>query len=416
MKKNLLCVFAMMVVMLFGLTLTASAEEGVTDTEIHIGQWGPQTGPAAPWGAVARGTDAYVKMINAEGGIHGRKIVHHYFDDGYNPAKTIAGVKQLQEEIGMFAYVGGVGTATGLAVKEYILDKKIPWIGPAAGSRHWIQPPNKYLFNTYPLYLGDAQLLCKYAVETMGFKRLAIAYQNDDYGKQGLEGAQKQLAKYGLKLVEQIPLNVADTDMKPHIMKYSKAKAEAVLLFVTPGPVARLIGTGKAMKFNPQWLSTTTCGDHPLMMAITKGLYAGTISASFGMMDPKAVGVGNKEDAMNPSLPLLAKIKRDAYDKFAAKEERWGMTYAAGIGFTEPFFEALKRVGRDLTREKLVAELEKIQNYKGIMGNVNYKPFDPTDPLCRIGQQEIFLVRAEADGTSTILTDWYTTEFIPMGK
>ena len=416
MKKNLLCVFAMMVVMLFGLTLTASAEEGVTDTEIHIGQWGPQTGPAAPWGAVARGTDAYVKMINAEGGIHGRKIVHHYFDDGYNPAKTIAGVKQLQEEIGMFAYVGGVGTATGLAVKEYILDKKIPWIGPAAGSRHWIQPPNKYLFNTYPLYLGDAQLLCKYAVETMGFKRLAIAYQNDDYGKQGLEGAQKQLAKYGLKLVEQIPLNVADTDMKPHIMKYSKAKAEAVLVFVGPGHVARLIGTGKAMKFNPQWLSTTTCGDHPLMMAITKGLYAGTISASFGMMDPKAVGVGNKEDAMNPSLPLLAKIKRDAYDKFAAKEERWGMTYAAGIGFTEPFFEALKRVGRDLTREKLVAELEKIQNYKGIMGNVNYKPFDPNDPLCRIGQQEIFLVRAEADGTSTILTDWYTTEFIPMGK
>jgi len=416
MKKNLLCVFAVVVVMLFSLTLTASAEEGVTDTEIHIGQWGPQTGPAAPWGAVARGTDAYVKMINAEGGIHGRKIVHHYFDDGYNPAKTIAGVKQLQEESGMFAYVGGVGTATGLAVKEYILDKKIPWIGPAAGSRHWIQPPNKYLFNTYPLYLGDAQLLCKYGYESMGFKKFAIAYQNDDYGKQGLEGAQKQLAKYGVKLVAQIPVNVADTDMKPHIMKFKKAQAEAVLLFVGPGHVARLIGTGKAMKFDPQWLSTTTCGDHPLMMAITKGLYAGTISASFGMMDPKTIGVGNKENAMNPSLPALAKVKRDAYDKFAAKEERWGMTYAAGIGFTEPFFEALKRVGRDLTREKLVAELEKIKNYKGVMGNVNYKPFDPNDPLCRIGQQEIFLVRAEADGTSTILTDWYTTEFIPMGK
>jgi branched-chain amino acid transport system substrate-binding protein len=414
MKKNLLCVFAVMVVMLFGLTLTASAEEGVTDTEIHIGQWGPQTGPAAPWGAVARGTDALIKMINAEGGIHGRKIVHHYFDDGYNPAKTIAGVKQLQEEIGMFAYVGGVGTATGLAVKEYILDKKIPWIGPAAGSRHWIQPPNKYLFNTYPLYLGDAQLLCKYAVETMGFKKIAIVYQNDDYGKQGLEGSQKQLSKYGLKLVEQIPMNMADTDMKPYIMKFKKSQAEAVLLFVTPGPVARLIGTGKAMKFNPQWMSTSTCGDHPLMMAITKGLYAGTISTAFGMMDPGKIGIGNREDTNTPSLPLMAKYKKDAFDKFAAKEERWGMTFMAGAGFTEPFFEALKRVGRDLTREKLVAELEKIQNFNGIMGNVNYKPFDPNDPLCRIGQQEIFLVRAEADGTSTVLTDWYTTEFIPM--
>jgi branched-chain amino acid transport system substrate-binding protein len=414
MKKNLLFVFAVAVVMIFALTFTASAEEGVTDTEIHIGQWGPQTGPAAPWGAVARGTDAYFKMINAEGGIHGRKLVHHYFDDGYNPAKTIAGVKQLQEEIGMFAWVSGVGTAPGLAVKDYLMEKKIPWIGPSAGSRHWIQPPQKYLFNTYPLYLGDAQLLCKYAVETMGFKKLAIAYQNDDYGKQGLEGANKQLAKYGLKLVEEIPVNVADTDMKPHIMKLKNTEAEAVLLFVMPGGVARLIGTGKAMQFNPQWLSTTTCGDHPLMMAITKGLYAGTISAAFGMMDPKAIGIGNKEDANNPSLPLLAKYKKDAFGKFAAKEERWGMTFAAGIGFVEPFVEALKRAGRDLTREKLVAELEKIQNFKGIMGNVSFKPFDPNDPLCRIGQQEVFLVRAEADGTSTILTDWYTTDFIPM--
>ena len=403
-----------MMVAVFGLCFNATAEEGVTDTEIHIGQWGPQTGPAAPWGAVARGTDAYFKMINADGGIHGRKIVHHYFDDGYNPAKTKAGVKQLQEEIGMFAWVSGVGTAPGLAVKDYLMDKKIPWIGPSAGSRHWIQPPSKYLFNTYPLYLGDAQLLVRYAVNTLGFKRIAIAYQNDDYGKQGLEGAQKQLAKSGLKLVSELPVNVADTDMKPHIMKFKKSKAEAILLFVGPGHVARLQGTAKAMQFAPQWMSTTTCGDHPLMMAITKGLYAGTISAAFGLMDPSAVGLGNKADFMKPTLPSMVKFKKDGYDKFAAKEERWGSTFCAGMGYVEPFVEALKRVGRDLTREKLVAEMEKIQNFHSSMGTVSFKPFDANDPLCRIGQQEVFLLRAEADGTSTILTDWFKTEFIPM--
>jgi len=414
MKKKLWCVLAVMTIAVFGLCFNAAAEEGVTDTEIHIGQWGPQTGPAAPWGAVARGTDAYFKMINADGGIHGRKIVHHYFDDGYNPAKTKAGVKQLQEEIGMFAWVSGVGTAPGLAVKDYLMDKKIPWIGPSAGSRHWIQPPNKYLFNTYPLYLGDAQLLVRYAVNTLGFKRIAIAYQNDDYGKQGLEGAQKQLAKSGLKLVSELPVNVADTDMKPHIMKFKKSKAEAILLFVGPGHVARLQGTAKAMQFAPQWMSTTTCGDHPLMMAITKGLYAGTISAAFGLMDPSAVGLGNKADFMKPTLPSMVKFKKDGYDKFAAKEERWGSTFCAGMGYVEPFVEALKRVGRDLTREKLVAEMEKIQNFHSSMGTVSFKPFDANDPLCRIGQQEVFLLRAEADGTSTILTDWFKTEFIPM--
>jgi branched-chain amino acid transport system substrate-binding protein len=416
MKKYLLCILAVMTVAAFGLAFSAAAEEGVTDTEIHIGQWGPQTGPAAPWGAVARGTDAYFKMINAEGGIHGRKLVHHYFDDAYNPAKTMAGVKQLQEDIGMFAWVSGVGTACGLAVQDYLMERKIPWLGPSAGSRHWIEPPQKYLFNSYPLYLGDAQVLCQYAVGTLGFKKIAIAYQNDDYGKQGLEGAQKQLAKHGLKLVEQIPVNVADTDMKPHIMKFRQAEAEAVLLFVGPAHVARLIGTGKAMQFEPQWMTTTTCADVPLMMAITKGLYAGTILASFGMMSPAQVGIGNLEDSNNPSLPLLKKYQEKAFNAFAAKEERWGMTFAAGIGYVEPFVEALKRVGKNLTRENLVAEMEKIQNFQGIMGHVTYKPFKAGDPLCRIGQQEVFVAQATPDAKTKVLTDWTQTEYIPMSK
>ncbi len=415
MKKNLLSVFAVMVVMLFGLTLTTSAEEGVTDTEIHVGQWGPQTGPAAPWGSVARGTDAYFKMINAEGGIHGRKLVHHYFDDGYNPAKTKAGVKQLQEEVGMFAWVVGVGTAPGLAVKDYLMERKIPWVGPAAASRHWVEPPNKYLFNDYPLYLGDAQVLCQYAVGTLKFKRIAIAYQNDDYGKQGLEGAEKQLAKYGMELVEAIPVNLSDTDMKPHIMKFRKAEAEAVLLFVSPGHVARLQGTGKAMEFTPQWMSTSTCSDVPLMMHITKGGFAGTIFAGLAASSTK-LEIGSIDDLNNPTHPLLKKYYNDAYKKFAAKEERWGVFFIAGFTFAEPFVEGLKRCGRDLTREKLVAEMEKLQNFRGTAGPVSYAPFDPNDPMCRLGASAVFLGQATAEAKTKILTYWTPTDYIPMSK
>ncbi len=120
---------AVSVLVLF-LAFGAWAEEGVTDTEIHIGQWGPQTGPAAAWGSVARGTDAYFKMINEQGGIHGRKLIHHMFDDAYNPAKTMAGVKELQEGKGMFAWVSGVGTAPGLSVKDYLMEQKDPVGGP----------------------------------------------------------------------------------------------------------------------------------------------------------------------------------------------------------------------------------------------------------------------------------------------
>ncbi len=415
MKTKLLCVFAVLLALTFGLAGSISAEEGVTATEIHVGSYGPQTGPAAPWGSVTRGADAYFKMINADGGIHGRKIVFHYFDDAYNPAKTKAGVKQLQEETGMFAWVAGVGTATGLAVKDYLMERKIPMLGPATASRHWVEPPNKYLFNAYSLYLGDAQVLSQYAVSTLGFKRIAIAYQNDDYGKQGLEGAEKQLAKYGLELVEAIPVNLKDTDMKPHIMKFRKAKAEAVLLFVSPGHVARLQGTGKAMKFTPQWMSTSTCSDVPLMMAITKGGFAGTIFAGL-VASGSRLEIGSIDDLNNPTHPLVKKYYNDAFKKYAAKEERWGVFYLAGFAFAEPFVETLKRCGRDLTREKLVAEMEKLQNFRGIGAPVNYAPFDPNDPTCRLGASAIWLGQATADAKTKILTYWTPTDYIPISE
>ena len=412
MEKKIVFLFAAIFAVCFSFGLNAAAEEGITDTEIHIGQWGPQTGPAAPWGAVARGTDAYFKMINAEGGIHGRKIIHHYFDDAYNPAKTMAGVKQLQEDVGIFAWVSGVGTAPGMAVEPYLMERKIPWISPSTGSAHWVDPPQKYLFALYPLYSGDAQVLVSYAANQLGLKKIAIVYQNDDYGKLGLVGAQKQMTRQGLKLAAEVPVNVTDTDMKPHIMKLRQADAEAVLMFVTPGHVARLIGTGKAMKFEPQWMTTTTCADFPLMMAITKGLYAGTIAASFGMMDPTKIGIGNLEDLNNPSMPLMKKYYNDAYKKYAAKDERWGMTFAAGIAYAEPLVKGLQLAGRDLTREKLVKKLETITNFQGIMGRVDYKPFQADNPLCRLGQKEGFLTQATEDGKSKVLTDWIKTRYI----
>lgn len=375
------------------------AEEGVTDTEIHIGQWGPQTGPAAPWGSVARGTDAYFKMINAEGGIHGRKLIHHMFDDSYNPAKTKAGVKQLQEDVGMFAWVSGVGTAPGLAVKDYLMERKIPWIGPSAGSLHWITPPEKYLFAVYPLYYIEAKALCRYAMETLGKKRIAIAYQNDDYGKNGVKGAAAQLEKQGLKLVAEVPVQLKDTDMKPHVMELRKSEADAALLWVAPGHAVRIIGTSKAMNFAPQWMSTSTCSDFPMMFHISKGLWEGVIAATFAELP-------------DSDYPLLQKYKKEAFDKFAAKDERWGLFFYAGIAFSEPLVEGLQRCGKDLTRERLVEQMEGIEGLKGIGGEIGYKPLDLNDPYgSRQGGKGTFLVQCLEGGKSKKLSDWIKPEY-----
>jgi hypothetical protein len=99
-----------------------------------------------------------------------------------------------------------------------------------------------------------------------------------------------------------------------------------------------------------------------------------------------------------------------AFDAYAAKEERWGVFFYAGIGFVEPMVEAMKRCGRDLTRERFVEELEKLQDFKGIMGSISFKPFDPNDPSCRQGQKEVFLSQCVEGGKAKILTDWTRIE------
>jgi len=399
MRRKGFWILAAMVAMVFGLTFNAMAEEGLTDTEIHLGQWGPQTGPAAPWGSVARGTGDYFKMINAEGGINGRKIVYHMFDDAYNPAKTKAGVKELQEGTGIFAWASGVGTAPGMAVREYILERKIPWVGPATGSSHWITPPNKYLFAVYPLYYIEAKALVRLGVEEMGFKRVAIAYQNDDYGKNGLEAARKELIAHGMQLVAEVPVELKDQDMKPHVMKLRQSKADMVLLWVGPVHAVRVIGTSKAMKFGPQFMSTSTCSDFPLLMHISKGLFQGVIATAFGELP-------------DSTLPLMQKYKKDVHGQFAPKGERWGMFYYAGILFVEPLIEGLKRAGRNLTREGLVTAMESLKGFRGIGGEISYDIFNPRNGYAsRGGMKEIYIVQCMEGGKAKKLSDWMKIQY-----
>jgi len=397
MKKRVMLVLFVSLVFLLSLGHSLYAEEGVTDTEIHIGSWGPQTGPGAAWGAVPRGTKDYFKWINANGGIHGRKIVYHMFDDGYNPAKTKAGVKELQEGTGMFAWVGGVGTSPGLAVRDYFAKRNIPWVGPSAGSMHWVDPPQKNLFAVYPLYAGEAKALVKYAIEEMGKKRIAIAYLNDEYGKNGLRGALAELKAHGMKAVAQVPMEAKDSDLKPHVMKLRKSKADMVLMWTTPTHSLRIVGISKAMKFAPQFMSSSTTSDFPLMMHISKGLWEGVICATIGYLP-------------GSDYPLFVKYKKEIFDKYAPKEERWGLFYYAGIIFSEPMIEALNNVGRDLTRENFITAMENINGFRGIGPDVNFKPYSKNDMYSRQGTSQTFLVQCLAGGKAKKLTKWMDTK------
>ena len=388
-KKNLIIVIACAVLLSVAFVPAAFAERGVTDTEIRIGQYGPQSGPAALWGSVARGTGCLFDMINAEGGIHGRKIKYFLRDDGYMAPRTKAICKELVENKGVFAMASGVGTSPGMAVKRYLHKKKVPWVGPATGSTHWAFPPTKYLFADYPLYVDEAAILAEYAITKLGKKRIAFFYQNDDYGKEGLVGAEAILKKHGMKFVTTVSVEALDTDLSSHCMKLKNANADCVINWLLPKHGAIIIITAAKMGFKTQWMTTSTLSDIPIMYKISKGLYKDVIFVTFAELP------GSQH-------PLMKKYKA-AHDKFAPKD-RWGIFYYAGIYFAEPMVEGLKRCGRNLTADNFVKAMNSIKDFQGIGPKISYGPDK------KQGTRSLFLAKCLEGGKMERLSDWMTSD------
>jgi branched-chain amino acid transport system substrate-binding protein len=390
-RKNLIAMVALAA--FFSLTFipAAGAVRGVTDTEIRIGQWGPQTGPAALWGAVARGSGLYFKMINEEGGIHGRKITYFLRDDAYQPPKTKAIAKELVEDKEVFAFACGVGTATGMAVRDYLEKNRVPWVGPAAGSVHWCYPPEEapYLFGTYPLYCDEAFLLVNYALDKLGKKRIAFFYQNDDYGRVGLIGAQIALEKRGMKLAASVSAETMDTDLSSHCMKLKAAKPDVVIMWVLPKHGAITLGTAAKLGFKPVWMTSSTLSDYQLMYKITKGLYKDVIFTTFG-------------ELLDSKNPLMTNY-REAQKRLEPKE-RWGIFYYAGILFIEPMVEAFRRCGRDLTVDNFIKAMESIKDFQGIGPKMSF------GPKKRQGSRSFFVAKCTEGGNAEKITGWMTSD------
>ena len=180
--KKVLCVLTMIAVtgIFFAVNVSFAQKPGFDDKEIRIAQFSPQTGPAALWGAVARGTSVAVDLVNEEGGIHGRKIRYFIRDDQYNPSQAMAVVRELVDKQGIFAFTGGVSGAGCHAVKGYLDGKKILWVVPGTASLNPIDdPPSRYRFHAYPLFQDETSILTKYIVEKRGLRKIGFLYQND---------------------------------------------------------------------------------------------------------------------------------------------------------------------------------------------------------------------------------------------
>ena len=365
-----------------------SGVPGVSDMSIRIGSFAPFSGPTAPWGAVARGLEAYFMMVSNEGGIEGRTLKLVMFDNKYDPVVTMAGVRKLIEEEDIFAFVGGVGGDPALAALDYMVSKGVPWVGPVSGSPRFAFPPKQNVFAVLPPTQGEAASLVKYSVEVMGLNRIGLIYRDDGFGRNGLQGAEEQLKQYKLKLAAKIPVHPQDMDLQEEVRTLAGSGLQTAIIWLGPTQALLVKKESEDLNFNPVWMTGSALGDPTTMERITSRRWEGMIFTSF--FEPP-----------DSKLPLVREYY-GAFERFATQGERWGSFFLMGFGLGEPLVEALKRCGPMLTRENFISRLGTLRNFKGVLGRISY------GPGLRQGQTEIFICQAMPNGEIRRLTGWFT--------
>ena len=354
-------------VLLLGIVFSTSAAPvpGVTDTEVVIGMTTPLSGPAALWGVTAQGAKAWADYVNDKGGVNGRKIKVILKDDGYNPARAMANLTEMKGQV--FAINALLGTAVANATKDFFADNKIPLITAYANVRIWAKLPKdklRYVFVSYPDYENEGEYLTTYAFKSLGAKKLAVFYQNDDYGKEALEGAKLGLSKLPGKpeLAGSVPYEVTERALATQAQKLKETGADTLLIYTTMNHGALILKEAAKIGYKPKVVACFTLGD-PMMYGLAGAeVWEGVYPAS-----PANSGVPG-EPAVDKVIEILKK-----YDpKLAGKE------YLAVFGAVSMMHlvEGLKNAGKDLTPEGLIKGMEMIKNWKpeGIGAPVTYSP------------------------------------------
>src|SRR4030042_2701774 len=341
-----------------------TAVVGVTDTEVWVGITTPLSGPAALWGATGQGAKAWADYVNDQGGVHGRKIKVILKDDGYNPARAVANLNEMKGKI--FVVNALLGTAVVNACKDFFFDNKIPLIDAYGDVRIWAKYPKdklKYIFVSYPDYEDEARYLANYSMKNMGSKKMAIFYQNDDYGKMGLEGIKMVVsASQGkAQLAAAVPYEVTERALSTHALKLKESGADTVYLYTTMSHAALILKEMAKVGYRPKTMVSFPLGD-PVMFKVAGEVWEGVYPAGAGQ-----VGVPG-EKVMDRVADIL--IKYDPSLK--------GKEYLAVFGAVSmmTLAEGLKNAGKNLTQDSLIKGMEMIKNWKpeGIGAGMTFSP------------------------------------------
>ena len=340
--------------------VTASADPGVTSNSILIGQSAAFTGPASELGTEMRaGAMAYFQWINAQGGVNGRKIELRSLDDGYESDRAAANTKKLIED-GVFLLFGYVGTPTSNASKPIFTAAKVPFVGPFTGAESLRNPLNRYIFNIRASYYDETDKLVGQLVgQTLD--RIAVFYQNDDYGKAGLAGVQRAMQKRNMNIIATGTVERNTVDVAAAVTSICKVDPQGVVMISAYKSCAAFIKAMRAAGCNPQFMNVSFVGSKALAQET----------------GPAGRGVGISQVVPFP-WNISARVVKDYQQLLEASTgtKNYSWTSLEGFIAAKVLVEGLRRTGADLTREKFITAMESLRDYDVGGYTVSFSPTD----------------------------------------
>ena len=332
-------------------------DTGATDTEIKIGNIMPYSGPASAYGVIGRTEAAYFNKINAAGGINGRKINFVSYDDSYSPPKAVEQARKLVESDEVLLVFNSLGTPSNSAIHKYMNSKKVPQLFVATGATKWNDPKNfPWTMGWQPSYQSETQIYAKYLLREKPGAKIAVLYQNDDYGKDYLKGLVDGLgAKAASMIIAQESFETTEPSIDDHIVKLKSSGADVFVDIATPKFAAQAIKKVAEIEWKPlHFLNNVSAS-------------VGSVIRPAGYQNAQDIISANYlKDASDPQWNDDPGMK--AFYAFMAKDFPEGDKLDGGtiVGYSvaSTLVQVLKQCGDDLTRDNVMKQAANLKNFR----------------------------------------------------
>ena len=336
-----------------------SADPGVSQREILIGGTVPLSGIAASYASVGRGAEAYFKYVNARGGVNGRRINYKYVDDQYNPSQTVQAVRELVQQDRVFAIFNALGTEHNLAVRSFLNASRVPQLFAGSGATTFGRDHRRYPYTIgyLPSYVGEGKVYARHIRATKPNAKVAVLYQNDDYGRDLLAGLRRGLGAKAKSIVARVGYDPTSADVQPQVTQLKASKANVFMVFAFGKFSLQAFNAVARLNWKPQIFVNDVSSASQLMSIVPQKAATGSISISFGK-DP-----ASPTYRRDRGIRLFQSILRQHGDSISTRDLTNGY-FTAGMASAHTMVTALRQAGRNLTRQSIMRAVTHL-NEKG---------------------------------------------------